>query len=83
MPGFLFEQTTRMAATTQKALTPVAGVTPKNSQRHAEELTSRSLGYPCYAHGSANIRWFMLTIFKKIFARVANRTDSPTFRGAK
>jgi len=33
----------------------------ENQQRHAEEKASRSLGYPSYAHGSANIRWCMLT----------------------
>jgi hypothetical protein len=37
-------------------------VTLKNSQRLAEEKTSRSLRYPCYAHGSVNIRWCVLTI---------------------
>jgi len=35
-------------------------VTLKNSQRPAEDKMSRSLGYPCYAHRSANIRWCVL-----------------------
>jgi len=50
-------------------------VTLKSSQRHAEENTTRSLGYPCYAHGAANIRWCVLT---KKFARESD--TEPTVR---
>jgi hypothetical protein len=54
-------------------------VTLKKSQRPAEDKTSRSLGYPCYAHRSANIRWCVLTILKNIFRESRKPNRQPGF----
>jgi len=61
MPGFLYEQTGADGRCCAVSTDGRRNVTLENSQRHAEDKTSRSLGYPSYAHGSANIRWCMLT----------------------
>jgi hypothetical protein len=73
MPGFLFGQADdRGGAVSADAS---HNVTLKHSQRYAEDETSRSLGYPCYAHRPENIRWCVLTILKNNFreSRKPNR----------
>jgi hypothetical protein len=53
-------------------------VTLKNSQRPAEDKTSRSLKYPCYTHRSAKYTMVCVDNFKKYFSRESQ--TEPTVR---
>jgi hypothetical protein len=83
MPGFLFEQTVRVAGTAPRTPTPVA-----TSRRKIRNVTlKKRLHARCDIPVVHTLRKYTMVCvdnFKKIFcARVAKRTDSPTFVSAE